>query len=459
MSTSRKPVIQACNLLSVTGGARRLFQFTVSKGTGTATGDLVVEDGKPLPTAVVSRDWRVLIKPRLDLAWLPLESVCVRAVQLPTCDPGELPGIIEFQIEKLSPMPLAQVVWTVESVPHADGKGQTAVVTLAARAATEAYLAELEKGGYTVDALLNPSLRELLASPPPRDGLLLLVESAAAASTVLAAWWIDGVLREIGSLCQPSGDRGTVLISQLNRMAWSGEVEGWMNGLPEIRLMASSTDAALYLEALKDWSGHEPLILPRRTPPELAALTLAHALRPSLPTLVPDEVRDRQRRQFVDTLWVKGLGALAMTYLAGVFVYLAVLTLQKSRLETLRDENRGMALQFTNTLQIKARVRVLQEQVALRFAALDCWNKVAETLPETMTLKQFDFKNGRTLILEGTTTEASRADITGFNSTLRAVEVNGKLLFSEVKPATTQLRRNDLTWRFEADLRREDSAP
>ena len=75
------------------------------------------------------------------------------------------------------------------------------------------------------------------------------------------------------------------------------------------------------------------------------------------------------------------------------------------------------------------------------------------------TLKQFDFKNGRTLILDGTTTEASRADITGFNSALRAVEVNGKLLFSEVKPATTQLRGNDLTWRFEADLRREDSAP
>ena len=186
MSTSRKPVIQACNLLSVTGGARRLFQFTVSKGKGTATGDLVVEDGKPLPTSAVSRDWRVLLKPRLDLAWLPLESVCVRAVQLPTCDPAELPGIIEFQIEKLSPMPPAQVVWTVESVPHADGKGQTAVVTLAARAATEAYLAELEKGGYTVDALLTPSLRELLSSPPPRDGLLLLVESAAAAPTVLA---------------------------------------------------------------------------------------------------------------------------------------------------------------------------------------------------------------------------------------------------------------------------------
>ena len=64
----------------------------------------------------------------------------------------------------------------------------------------------------------------------------------------------------------------------------------------------------------------------------------------------PSSRRLRQRRQYVDSLWVKGLTGLAMTYLAGVFVYLAVLTFQESSVDTLRDETRAMALQYTNTL-------------------------------------------------------------------------------------------------------------
>jgi hypothetical protein len=179
-------------------------------------------------------------------------------------------------------------------------------------------------------------------------------------------------------------------------------------------------------------------------------------LHPSPASLIPEEVRTRQQRQYVDSLWVKGLTALAMTYLAGVFVYLAVLTYQKSSVETLRNETRSMALQYTNTLQLKARVRVLQEQVALRFAALDCWNAVVEKLPEALTLAQLDFKNGRTLLISGNASEGDRAEVTRFNDLLRAVSSEGKPLFSEVKPATMTPRGGLLAWSFEAELRREE---
>jgi len=115
-----------------------------------------------------------------------------------------------------------------------------------------------------------------------------------------------------------------------------------------------------------------------------------------------------------------------------------------------------MALQYTNTLQLKARVRVLQEQVALRFAALDCWNAVVEKLPEALTLVQLDFKNGRTLLLNGSVQEADRGEVTRFNDLLRAATVDGKPLFSEVKPATMTPRGAALSWTFEAELRREE---
>jgi hypothetical protein len=188
----------------------------------------------------------------------------------------------------------------------------------------------------------------------------------------------------------------------------------------------------------------------------LARRTAEQALRPAAASLIPDEVRLRQRRLYVDSLWVKGLTALAMTYLAGVFVYLAVLTFQRSSVDTLRDETRAMALQYTNTLQLKARVKVLQEQFALRFAALDCWNAVVEKLPEALTLVQIDFKNGRTLVINGNASDADRGEVTRFNDLLRAATLDGKPLFSEVKPATMSPRGTLLSWTFEAELRREE---
>ena len=94
--------------------------------------------------------------------------------------------------------------------------------------------------------------------------------------------------------------------------------------------------------------------------------------------------------------------------------------------------------------------------MALRFAALDCWNAVVEKLPEALTLVQLDFKNGRTLLLNGNAQEADRGEVTRFNDLLRAATIDGKALFSEVKPATMTPRGGSLSWTFEAELRREE---
>lgn len=104
------PIPHACNVLSLRQGQRHLYHFSVNKGGAAPAGLWEIAADKPLPANVVSRDWRLLIRSRLDIAWMPPESVFLRAVQLPACAPGELAGMIEFQLEKLSPMPPAQVV-------------------------------------------------------------------------------------------------------------------------------------------------------------------------------------------------------------------------------------------------------------------------------------------------------------------------------------------------------------
>lgn len=479
----------ACNVLSVDGDTRRLHHFSVGKSGVTPAGGFEAGTGKPLPANLVARDWRLLVRSRLDVAWMPPEAVFLRAVPLPACAPEELAGMIEFQLEKLSPMPPAQVVWTVESVPHpgtssanpssANPSSQhTAVVTIVARSVVEAFVDSLEQGGYQADRIELPGLRRLLVRPVSGDSLRVVLEGPADGRVALIGWWVSGVLREVSRIRLPAEGAADHLTAHLHGTAWAAEMDGWLSGIPAVTLVVEGAasgaasgpavgsaaspglDARTVAlrEALRDWSNRTVEVETSAPEPELARLTAEHALRPVTASLIPDEVRQRQRRLYVDSLWVKGLTALAMTYLAGVFVYLAVLTFRRSSVDTLRDETRAMALQYTNTLQIKARVKVLQEQFALRFAALDCWNAVVEKLPEALTLVQFDFKNGRTLVINGNASEADRGEVTRFNDLLRAATLEGKPLFSEVKPATMSPRGNLLSWTFEADLRREEGA-
>lgn len=450
------PIPHACNVLSLRQGHRHLYHFSVNKGGAAPAGLWEIAADKPLPANVVSRDWRLLIRSRLDIAWMPPESVFLRAVQLPACAPGELAGMIEFQLEKLSPMPPAQVVWTVESVAHPDATQQTALVTIAARSTVEAFVESLEQGGYMPDRIELPMVRRLLSKPVEGNLLRIVLDGSGAQQVALLGWWTDSVLRDVSLIRLPVQGAAELLLAQLNGTAWAAELDGWLALLPSVTVVAPLSEAAPLVEALRGWCSQPVSIEPPGAEPDLAQLTANHALHPSPASLIPEEVRTRQQRQYVDSLWVKGLTALAITYLAGVFVYLAVLTYQKSSVETLRNETRSMALQYTNTLQLKARVRVLQEQVALRFAALDCWNAVVEKLPEALTLAQLDFKNGRTLLISGNASEGDRAEVTRFNDLLRAVSSEGKPLFSEVKPATMTPRGALLAWSFEAELRREE---
>jgi hypothetical protein len=458
--SAKAPRYQGCNVLAVSPEGRRLWQFTVGKDKVTPAGDLTLEVGKPLPKPAVARDWRQLVKPKLNLAWLPSEHVFIRAVQLPAASAAELPGMVEFQLEKLSPLPPAQVVWTVEAIPHADGAQQTALVIIAARSAVEEYLGQLEQGGYVADQLEVPLVRELRTLQPEGDGLWVLVEASAAGRNALVGWFVNGIWQEVGLLRLTTGEPGAaMLVELLTQNAWAGELAGWLKALPEIHLVAQP-EAAAELEApLRDWSGRPVVTAPRRPLPELAELGALHHLPPAATSLVPPEVTKRRRDQFVDGLWLKGLGSAGMAYLVFVFCYMAVLKYQEYHLENVRDEANVMALSYTNTLQLKAQVGVMQEQVSLRFAALDAWRAAVENLPETVTLTQLDFVRGRSLEMAGTVANDSTADVTKFNSDLKKVETAGLPLFAKVEPAqiNSQPGAAFARWSFKAELKRTEA--
>jgi hypothetical protein len=154
------------------------------------------------------------------------------------------------------------------------------------------------------------------------------------------------------------------------------------------------------------------------------------------------------------------LAALAIyaICLAIYFVALTVFSHLTSRVET---QASGISQTYTNSIQLKAMLGVLKQRDTLKFAALDCWEAVAENMPTGLTLETLNFNDGRTLNLRGTAPTDQVTAITDFYDNLRKwknPKSNNQLMFDT---GTSEGLRTSLTagnsalvsWSFELELK------
>ena len=446
-----------CNVLARAGENRVLWQFGRDGTQAKLLTERVVSPAQAATARLGTKTVSALWQPRLNVAWLPADQVFLRVIALPVSDPAELPGMVELQLEKLSPLPLAQVVWTFEPLPAVDGQTQTVIVLLAERTGVESFLGELEGMGYLADRLDLPQLHELLATPDLDDGVWIYPRNDAGQIICLVAWRHERRLQNLDLLRLSAGpEAGTQMVEMLKQGAWAGELEGWFSPDASWHLVAETTLAAELEPPLRALTGRLEL----REPLPLARVAALAAASPTPANLVPPEFRVRYRQQFVDRLWMRGLGGVALVYLVfllGCFAYLQVKGFQKSGFEQQLADQHGA---YTNALQLKARVVVLQDQVNLKFAALDCWHATSESLPPELILTSFSFQRGRKLQLFGTVGTDQQSKVTEFNESLSRASVNGQPLFSQVSTKSIQAPpagQNQLArWSIECDLKRTD---
>jgi hypothetical protein len=160
----RNKAYHSCNVLQVGPQSRLLWQFDARNGGFALNRQQVTAPGERLPSSVVARDLRSLFQRKLNVAWLPPENVFLRVIQLPHSEFNETLAMVELQLEKLSPVPVAQIVWTIQVLPHTDGNMQTVVVVIVARNVVEEFLGQLEGQGYLADRLELPLLDQLTAT-------------------------------------------------------------------------------------------------------------------------------------------------------------------------------------------------------------------------------------------------------------------------------------------------------
>ena len=463
-----------CNLLHLAPDAKRLWQFDVKGGSFVLGREQRVAHTENLPAKGIAKSWTSLWQPKLNIAWLPQESVFLRVVELPASSYDETLAMVELQLEKLSPLPVTQIVWTLhvmgthQSPPKADGTVenlQTVVVVIAERSSVEEFLGRLEQDGFFADQLEIPMLDQLEAAATGDDGVWLFPFSLGGQNAALVAWWSGGALRNLSFVTLPaSGDRAKELKDQLAHIAWSGELEGWLTSAPKWHLVADPANATEWENVLHAGLNEPVQIVPPPAPVELAGRTAKRAAGAAHSRLLPAEFTARYHQQFVDRLWLRGLGAAGIFYAACLLVYFCAVAVLDFHTSSIEGQVSSLGGSFTNALQLRARYNVLKERQDLKYAALDCWQIVSQNLPPGITLQRFGFTDGKKLSLNGQVPADQISLITDqFYDGVRKAKLNGQPFFSPVLGSGEQLTYrqsgNVITWNFGLDLMRSEADP
>src|SRR5450755_1889493 len=214
-----------CNILQTAPDANRLWQFDAKSGA--LNRELSSAAGQPLPDRHVAKSWQSLYQPRLNIAWLPPENVFLRVVELPKSSVGETLSMVELQLEKLSPLPVTHIVWTLQILAQAPADNlQTVIVVIFERRAVEEFLGKLEAQGYLADRLEIPMLDQLAAASPTGEGAWIYPTWLNGQAAALVAWWFGGALRNLGLVVLAAdGDRAKSFQAQIAQFVWAGELE------------------------------------------------------------------------------------------------------------------------------------------------------------------------------------------------------------------------------------------
>jgi hypothetical protein len=455
----KKTQWSSCNVLSAAADTRQLWQFDARDEHFNLKGEQTARNGEQLPPNLIAKSWGALVQKKLNVAWLPPENVFLRVAQFPMSTSEETRAMVELQLEKLSPIPVTQALWTMHVLPQTAAavegeKLQTVIVTIVARESVEEYLGKLEGQGYMADRLELPMLDQLQATRVSGDGAWVYPESGNHA---LVAWWYGGVLQNLAFLTLERGpNRIAGFKDQLVQMAWAGELEGWLTSPPRWHLVAEGADE--WQSALREALDQPAELLPPLPQRELASLTAKRAAQEGANNnLLPPEFATRYQQQFVDRLWGRGLIATGIIYGIILAIYFVALTVFGHMTEKVQSQAASMANKYTNSLQLKGMLGVLKEREDLKFAALDSWNAVAETMPTGLTLDTMNFSdvNGVSRVSLGGSGPADQPQAPiDFCEKLRKWEKDGQPLFgpNESVVPNTSLNPGGATIRWSFDL-------
>ena len=472
----RLPLPTACNVVDCSTGRQQFWRFSKGKNQMKLVDVRDTAIDQPVQAKHLERDASQMWRPHCQNdAWIPAHQVYFRVVHLPPCPEKELLGMVGSQLDKISPLPLSQAVWTYEVVPiyRADRGQQTVVVMIAARAVVERYVGELEKIGYRPDRLEPAILHQLMATPQGGDmpdGAWIYPSQNEEQVICTVAWWDEGVLHNVTQIALSSNEHLNELTGHLTATTWAGEMEGWLTGDTNWHLVVNNELGDQWLGVLNDWAGKGMQI---EEPPEIntmAAVAAARAERPlSQGNLLPPDRRAAYRRDDVDRVWGNVLSWSVMFYVVLLSVYFVIKHQVTAKEEAAFQANKTARKVEKEVKELGVEYLLLEEQRELRGTALNVFKVVSEHIPEGVTLDSLNFTEsrnakGNNIVLQGRVSQGDTDKLQDYaealaGETVEKVRDGQKMqdnLFKEVQPPNTDARAGGyLAWTVVCILKRD----
>ena len=472
------PLPEDCNVVDCSSGQQQFWRFTKGKQHLKLVHVSETEADAPINANFLKRDasqmWNAHCQ---NDAWMSPEHVFFRVLHLPLSDPGEVRGMVELQLESLSPLPLRDAVWTYEVAPvfHNDRPEQTVVVMIASREVVEECVGALEKIGYRPDRLETPVLHQVMATPQGGDrpdGAWIYPRRMGERILCTVAWWDEGVLHNITQITLTSAEHLNELTAQLTATTWAGEMEGWLTGTTDWHLIADNRLGEDWLPILNDWAQQGMKV---HEPPEmddLAAVSAARAARPlEQGNLLPPERAAQYHRDDGDNLianvFIGGL-VLYLLLLVGYFIWKPTVM---DGLDAAKKENKKLKAVQSSTRKLMVDRMILTRQREMRWTALNVMKSMAENMPPELTVRSLSFNEmsnarGNKIALTGSVKSGDSTKAREFSEALLKAEVADqsdpnadgavKKLFTTVNLSRLDNRGDYSDWTITATVEREE---
>ncbi len=337
---------------------------------------------------------------------LPADRALLRVLDLPSTDPAELRGMVDLQMDKLSPFPVEQLVTSFEILGARDGRTRVLAAALqrdVLDAAVEALApARLVVREVDLDLLgWWDTLVEAGAQAEPGRA----VHVVAGGDTLTLAAVQDGLPITFRAFARPDDPEAlrAELDDEVRITLASIETEwGASPAVPRLVFWTGTPGAGL-----PDGDGPGGLAFERRRLDEGRPLSECIARRASgrpaagrLDLAPADWAVARGRRSVTRRFWGATLGTAAAWILV-LGALGATMAWRKARLESRRAEVEAVEQPAEAARQLLGQVRSLEQYADRTHSALEMLRQVSVALPGGVELTSFTYRKGRQLNLRG----------------------------------------------------------
>ncbi len=387
---------------------------------------------------------------------LPASQIVTRILTLPLRDKEELAGAVALQVDKFSPFPVEQMVYSYEILQQTEEE-TVVLVAMAQHVSVAEWGHALREAAVHIERVDCAALgawhdlvKQGKLDAQRRQSFLLLDTDEAVLLT-----HDRGHLLSISGLGAP-GDFAdssvcTDLSEEVARILMETDADYGIGEKAQLMVLAASAEDSLVAlgEALAEATGIEVVQPDQYTFPDIAGGILQRSLAVSatqsgLLNLIPSEwVRDADSRRFRDKLMAIGGGLLALwlVLLGGGLGYLAW---ERATLEQLREREQQWLRPANAVRSMRLQVNLIDRYRDRTHSALEVLREVSSLLPEGIDLVSFTYRKGDGLEIIG---EADSGRLVlQFNERL-----NGSELFRDVRPGTRAQTRQG-RHRFSFDI-------